>query len=219
MVKRQTRSKTRKVKAAKLGKQIQTIPQLRKAFDHMENVVERLRKSKQPVSDCVSVYRNEWHKTFKRDLSPAEATSYLKFRFGVKGTRAVTRRSRMRGGSVAALAGAPLEYQTGPGVSGVYGNFPTYQTSGFDRYYGSALTASCGKGQSGGSLFDGLFRPMIPGAPVSMAYDTQMAIKGVESKTTSDPVGSGDIRPIPLAQIPPSNINAHIRTIPAGIPR
>jgi hypothetical protein len=207
MVKRQTRSKTRKVKEQKLGKQIQTIPQLRKAFDHMEKVVERLRKSKLPLSDAVSNYRDEWHKTFKRDLSPAEATSYLKFRFG---KRAATRRSRMRGGS--ALAGAPLDYQTGPGVSGVYGNFPTYQTQGFDRYYGSALTANCGK-QTGGSWSDGLFRPIMPGAPVSMAYDVQMSAKGVGPTSSSDPVGPGAMRSMPVAYIPPGNVTPHIRTI------
>lgn len=210
MVKRQTRTKTRKVKSQKLGKQIQTIPQLRKAFDHMEKVVERLRKSKRPLSDAVSEYRDEWHKTFKRDLSPAEATSYLKFRFG---KRATTRRSRMRGGSIAALAGAPLEYQTGPGVSGVYGNFPTYQTSGFDRYYGSALTASCGKGQSGGSWSDGLFRPIMPGAPVSMAYDTMMTAKGHGPTSSSDPVGPGAMRSMPISYIPPGNVASHIRSV------
>lgn len=213
MVKGQSKRKTRKVKASRSVKQIQTIPQLRKAFDHMEKVVDRLRKSKQSLSDLVAMYRDEWRKTFKRDLSPAEATSYLKFRFGVKGTRAITRRSRMRGGSGAALAGAPLEYQTGPGVSGVYGNFPTYQTQGLDRYYGSAITADCAK-QTGGSWSDGLFRPMMPGAPVNMAYDAMMTVKGVGPMSSSDPVGPAPLRTASNLYIPPGNVTPHIRSIP-----
>lgn len=207
MVKRQTRSKTRKLKSTKGAKQIQTIPQLRKAFDHMEKVIERLKKSKGSLSDAVPIYREEWRKTFKRDLSPAEAASYIKFRFGLKG---MTRR-KMRGG--APLSGAPLEYQTGPGASGVYGHFPSYQTAGFDRYYGSALTANCGKGQSGGSWSDGLFRPIMTGTPVNTAYDTMMSVKGAGPTTTSDPVGPGAIRPMPIVQIPASAYS-HIRSVP-----
>jgi hypothetical protein len=216
MVKRQSTRKTRKVRATKARKQIQTIPQLRKAFDHMEKVVERLKKSsKQPLSDAVDVYREEWRKTFKRDLSPAEASSYLKFRLGVKGSRAITRRSRMRGGmAVAPLAGAPLDYQTRPGVDGVYGNFPTHQTAGLDRYYGSAMTASCGKGQAGGAWSDGLFRPLIPGAPVSTAYDAMMSVKGVGPSSSSDPVGLAPTRSMPSLYIPPGNVTPNIRTVP-----
>lgn len=213
MVKRQSKTKTRKIRTPKSAKQIQSIPQLRKAFDHMEKVVERLRKNKNSLSDAVATYREEWRKTFKRELSPAEATSYLKFRFGVKGTRAITRRSRMRGGS--ALAGAPLEYQTAPGVSGVYGNFPTYQTQGFDRYYGSAMTANCGK-QAGGSWTDGLFRPMMPGTPVNTAYDTMMTVKGLGPTSSSDPVGLAPTRSIAVSVIPPANVMAHIRTVPSS---
>ena len=118
--------KTRKVRSS-----ILTIPELRKAFDHMDTVVESLRKvSKQSFSDAVIIYREEWRKTFKRDISPADASAYLKFRFNTKGAK--TRRTKMRGG--APLGGAPLGYSMAPGVQGVYGNFPSYQTQGLDRY-------------------------------------------------------------------------------------
>ena len=84
-----------------------SIPQLRKAFDHMDRVVENLRKTaKHSFSDAVVIYREEWRKTFKRDLSPADAAAYLKFRFGMKSSK--TRRSRTRGGAMAGpLGGAP----------------------------------------------------------------------------------------------------------------
>jgi len=214
---------TRKVrassrKARKAG--ILTIPQLRKAFDHMDKVVESLRKTaKHSFSDAVVIYREEWRKTFKRDLSPADAAAYLKFRFGMKQGKA-TRRSRTRGG---ALAGAPLDYMMRAGTSGVYGQFPTYQTQGLDRYYGSAINADCGKtngfptdgsgaSQAGGSAMDALFRPILNGAPPSGPYVQMMETKGVTPFSSADPVGPAPLRTAPLAYIPPSNAGSHIRT-------
>jgi hypothetical protein len=203
MVKHQ--AKTRKARTtsrskAKVHTSILTIPQLRKAFDHMDSVVEHLRKtSKHSFSDAVAQYREEWRKTFKRDISPADAAAYLKFRFGIKGATRSTRRSRMRGGA-AALAGAPLDYSTRPGVTGVYGNFPTYQSSGLDRFYGNAITAQSGKhtshpldesaaSQKGGGNLTALFRPFVPGATPSSAYINQQEFKGVPSYPTADPTG------------------------------
>ena len=194
---RKTRRATRKDK-----KSVLTIPELRKAFDHMDKVVERLRNTaKHSFSDAVVTYREEWRKTFKRDLSPADAAAYLKFRFGMKAGKAVTRRSKMRGGA-AAVAGAPLDYMTRAGVSGAYGNFPTYQTNGLDRFYSSAINADCGKPngfptdgsraqQAGGGMMDGLFRPLAPSVGASAPYTSMMEFKGVAPYPTADPVGPG----------------------------
>lgn len=198
---RKTRRATKKEK-----KSVLTIPELRKAFDHMDKVVERLRNTaKHSFSDAVVTYREEWRKTFKRDLSPADAAAYLKFRFGMKAGKATTRRSKMRGGaSAAALAGAPLDYTTRAGVSGAYGNFPTYQTNGLDRFYGSAITADCGKPngfptdgsraqQAGGAMLDGLFRPFAPITGAAPPYTTMMEFKGVTPYPTADPVGPAPV--------------------------
>ena len=110
--------KTRKLNT-KSKKSVLTIPQLRKAFDHMDSVVEGLQKTaKHSFSDAVSKYREEWRKTFKRDLSPADAAAYLKFRYGMKSGK--TRRANTRGGAIMGTSGAPLDYQLRAGVSGVY---------------------------------------------------------------------------------------------------
>jgi hypothetical protein len=202
-----------------------TIPQLRKAFDHMDKVVEDLRKTaKHSFSDAVVKYREEWRKTFKHDLAPADAATYLKFRYGLKSGK--TRRSKTRGGGMS-LAGAPLDYQTREGVSGVYGNFPTYQTQGLDRSYMSAITADCGKpngfptdgsaaSQKGGSMFDGLFRPIIPpaGAP-SAAYSMMMTDpgKGTSLYPSSDPAGPAPVVPPAPAFIPKANFDVSIRRL------
>jgi hypothetical protein len=214
--------KTRKLKTASKSKKqgsVLTIPELRKAFDHMDKVVEGLRKvAKHSFSDAVVSYREEWRKTFKRDLTPADAAAYLKFRYGIKSTRSMTRRSKTRGGALP-LGGAPLDYQTRPGVEGVYGNFPTYQTQGLDRFYGSSITASCGKSnefptdgsaasQKGGSLF----RPLVASAPASYAYSGMMEMKGAMPQVTSDPVSAGQIRPMPISYVPPGKVDSYIST-------
>jgi len=108
--------KTRKVSKGQ-KKSILTIPQLRKAFDHMDHVVSKLEKTaKHSFSDAVVQYREEWRKTFKRDLPPADAAAYLKFRYGLKSGSAKTRRNKTRGGSRVGVSGAPLDYQTRPCV-------------------------------------------------------------------------------------------------------
>ena len=198
-----------------------SIPQLRKAFDHMDRVVENLRKTaKHSFSDAVVIYREEWRKTFKRDLSPADAAAYLKFRFGMKSSK--TRRSRTRGGAMAGpLGGAPLDYQMRAGSTGAYGNFPTYQQQGLDRYYASSLSADCGKAngfptdgsgasQAGGAGWDALFRPLYSSAPPSMPYQTMMEAKG-QTFPSPDPVGQPPYRTAPNSYITTANLNSHIR--------
>ena len=220
--------KTRKMKNTS-RKSVLTIPQLRKAFNHMDNVVEDLRKkAKHSFPEAVAIYREEWSKVFKRDLSPADAASYLKFRYGLKSGK--TRKTRMRGGSP--LSGAPLDYQLRPGVSGVYGNFPTYQTQGLDRYYSSAISSDCGKpngfptdgsgaSQAGGGMLDGLFRPLMPAAPhvANSAYTGMMTEpgKGTYLYPSSDPVGQAALRSQPNMYINPSNIHNGIRVLPTDV--
>jgi hypothetical protein len=222
--------KTRKVgKGSK--KAILTIPQLRKAFDHMDKVVSQLEKTaKHSFSDAVVKYREEWHKTFKRDLPPADAAAYLKFRYGLKSGASKTRRHKTRGGSMAGVSGAPLDYQTRAGVSGVYGNFPTYQTQGLDRSYMSAITADCGKpnafptdgsaaSQAGGGLIDGLFRPLVPTAPPSASYAGMMTDpgKGTPLYPSSDPSGPAAFRATPSVGTDSTIAAAHVRTISSDV--
>ena len=219
------KSRTRRARSLKKRSAL-TIPQLRKAFDHMDKVVERLRKTaKHSFSDAVVEYREEWRKTFKHDLSPADAAAYLKFRYGVKSAK--TRRSRTRGGAMP-LGGATLDYQMRPGVTGAYGHFPSYQQEGLDRYYGSAISSDCGKpngfptdgsaaSQAGGAWSDGLFRPLMASAPVTASYVGMMEHKGVQPFPTADPVASVQYRELGRMYVDPGNVDPHVRSNPPDV--
>jgi len=219
-------------KVTRSSKHVLTIPQLRKAFDHMDKVVERLRKTaKHSFSDAVVSYREEWRKTFKRDLPPADAAAYLKFRYGLKAGK--TRRSKTRGGAMAGpLGGAPLDYQLRAGVSGAYGNFPTYQTQGLDRYYSPAINADCGKpngfptdgsaaSQAGGGMFDGFVRSFLvnPTSPPNMLQTSIMTDpgKGTPLYPPTDPVGTAPFRTVPLVFTQPTFANQATRAYGSDI--
>ena len=204
------------------------LKKLRGSFDHMEKFVEHLRpKAKHSFSDAVSAYKAEWHRVFKKEISPADASSYLKFRFGLKGKKGMTRRSQMRGGALP-IGGAPLDYSLRAGVNGVYGQFPTYQQQGLDRYYGSALSADCGKPngfptdgsaatQKGGGMIDGLFRPLLSSSPPNIGYTTMMDMKGAPPYPSSDPTGQPALRATSMSYITNAPMTAWGRTMPTDI--
>jgi hypothetical protein len=103
-----------------------TIPQLRKAFDHIEAYTMGLLQREKDGKKRRSAFQEEWRKVFHRDIDEKAADAYLQFE-SKKNKPGKTR--RMKGG--AALAGAPLDYSTRPGIYGVYGTFPEYISGGF----------------------------------------------------------------------------------------
>ena len=103
-----------------------SIPQLRKAFDHIESYTESLLKREKDVKKRRHAFRDEWMRVFHRSIDDKAADAYLQFE-SKKGKKGKTH--RMKGGSV--LGGAPLDYSTRPGIYGVYGSFPQYIGAGF----------------------------------------------------------------------------------------
>lgn len=122
-----------------------TIPQLRKSFDHIDAWVEsRIRKGKSSVKGLVPAFQAEWKRVFHREVNSKAAEAYL----ALKHKSGSHRTKKQRGGAVAPLAGAPLDYTTRQGVYGVYGNFPQYVSSGltfYNQINQDSLTANCGK--------------------------------------------------------------------------
>jgi len=130
-----------------------TIPELKHTFDALDQGTRDI-LAKEPKEKQTAQFQRLWRSLFHRPVSKEAAEAYLAMKrsppvgfsgpYKRKGKH--TMRHRMRGG--AALAGAPLDYATRPGVYGEYGSFPSYDSSGLDFYNKinqDALTADCGK--------------------------------------------------------------------------
>lgn len=128
---------TRHTRKRKHTEHVQTIPELRRAFEHIEQVGQRI--CQLPTAKAVAEFQKEWKKTFYRDLSKQAAEAYLdhvkKEHSAPSKTTHKTR--RLRGGS--ALVGAPLDYTLRPGINLVDGGVnqnsyavtPAYVDKGF----------------------------------------------------------------------------------------
>lgn len=166
-----------------------TIPQLKQSFDALEAEVAVILKVTNP-KQRVRKFQEVWRKIFGRPVEAAAAEAYLQVK-GRKGTR------KQKGGS--ALAGAPLEFQTRPGVDGVHGSFPPYLTSGLSFYntinqdqlnkgvhldaFDPKVPADMGSNQAGGSTlgdasFLALTRPAESVSPPSVINDIQTTLQG-----------------------------------------
>jgi len=121
------------------------IPELRKAFEHMESwVLDNHTKG-------AAAFQEEWQETFRKPVDRASAEAYMehvlsenqhakKGNHATKGkkSRRQHKRQQQSGGMAAPLAGAPLDYTTRPGLyitpgvnQGSYAQVPAYVQSGF----------------------------------------------------------------------------------------
>jgi hypothetical protein len=107
-----------------------TIPQLRTAFDHIENFTTSLLRKERDAGKRRKAFQEEWMKVFHRAVDEKSADAYLHFES--KKSKHAGKTRKMRGG--AALGGAPLDYSTRPGIYGVYGTFPEYISAGFSTF-------------------------------------------------------------------------------------
>jgi len=125
--------KTRKHTKSTNG--IYSIPELRRAFEHVEQVMDEMIHRKESKADMISHIRKEWQKVFHKTLDKSSADALITHRME---TRHHTR--SMKGGA-SALGGAPVDYVTRPGVylapggiPGSDGGLPTTVGGGFGHY-------------------------------------------------------------------------------------
>lgn len=139
-------------KTRKLKKGVMTIPQLRKAFDHIESFTASLLKETKGVEERRKAFQSEWKKVFHRDVDDKSANAYIEFEEKKVGKKTGTRKHKQKGGlnqrgGSTPLSGAPLDYSTRPGIDGIYGVFPAYVSSGLAFYNDinkEAPLAGCG---------------------------------------------------------------------------
>ena len=104
--------KTRK--HTKSTKGIYSIPELRQAFEHVEQVMNEMIHNKESKENMISHIRKEWQKVFHKTLDKSSADALITHRMG----------SRSMKGGASALAGAPVDYVTRPGVYLDQGSIP-----------------------------------------------------------------------------------------------
>ena len=106
---------------------IMTIPELRRAFEHIETFMDENQHTKK--EDLVRALQKEWKGVFKKSLDHDSAEAYVEYKRAHK---------KQTGGAAAPLAGAPLDYTVRPGLyitpgvnQGSYAQVPAYVDKGF----------------------------------------------------------------------------------------
>ncbi len=151
--------KTRKHQSTKSKRfnGIQTIPELRRSFEHIEKFINEKIRSDIPKDQLVKELRKEWFHVFVKELNKKSAEAFVEQRLNhCKLSRRGTLRKK---GGASPLGGAPVNYSLRPGMylapesipsngssvtsfsdghyplsggeSSVYGNLVKYVDSGF----------------------------------------------------------------------------------------
>ena len=198
-------SKSRKKRTTRRRKATATtIPALKQAFDTLEHEVQVIVKETENPRQRVKKFQEVWKKLFGRPVEAVAAEAYLQIK--MKGHTTRKTRKSQKGGS--AIAGAPLDFQTRPGIDGVYGSFPPYLTSGLSFYntinqdqlnkgiglsaFEPAVPSDMGSNQVGGDLvsnaaFLSTTRPALSMSPPTVLNDMQTAFQGRPLGASPDP--------------------------------
>jgi len=127
-------TKKRTSKKTKSKNHVMTIPQLRKAFEHIETFVELHCKTPKPA--LVKQFKQEWKLTFKKEIDTKEAEAYVEHALEELKRKKPTQRKHS--GGAMALTGAPILADTRPGLyispgvnEGSYAQVPAYIDKGF----------------------------------------------------------------------------------------
>ena len=126
--------KTKKAKKGEHHDGIMTIPELKRAFEHVEEYVELHHTV--PLTKLVPMFQEEWKRTFYREVDRGSAKAYVQH--ALKQLEHKPHKERRHYGGAMALTGAPLDYTTRPGLyitpgvdQGSYAVVPKYIDSGF----------------------------------------------------------------------------------------
>ena len=91
-----------------VAKEIHSIPELRRAFEHVEDAIDEMIRKRESKQDMIAQIRKEWLKVFHKTLDKASADALVSHHMA-------SHHKHMKGGAQA-LAGAPLDYTVRPGV-------------------------------------------------------------------------------------------------------
>lgn len=102
------------LKHAMSSKTVQTIPQLRRLFEEVEDFVDAHIAKRTSKDTIVKEFRKMWKRLFMKEMDKKSADAFIDDRMKSKKILRHTRKQKQGGGAV--LQGAPLDYTTRPGV-------------------------------------------------------------------------------------------------------
>jgi len=103
------------LKYATSSKTVQTIPQLRRLFEEVEDFVDSHIAKRTSKDTMVKEFRKMWKRLFMKEMDKKSADAFIDDRMKSKKILRHTRKQKQGGGG-AVLQGAPLDYTTRPGV-------------------------------------------------------------------------------------------------------
>ena len=175
------------------------LPDLKHSFDNLRKASSEIIRGTKDTKQKIRKFQSAWKALFHRPVEAMAAEAYLRvMERGHKPRHGRTRKAQKGG---AALSGAPLDFQTRPGVDGVHGSFPQYLTGGLSFYNTinqEGMFKGCGiqditpsvpadlgsnKAQGGGGVLSDVYSHMIstpinPTVPPSFLQDAQTAWQG-----------------------------------------
>lgn len=194
MVSKKTRrNKTNKGSKGK-NTSAMTIPELKRAFDKVEAKVQTIRSLSMP--EQVKQFQATWKEVFGRELEKSAAEAYLKVKMSEKVHRMTRKAKKTMKGGAAPIAGAPIDYQTRPGIDGPSFNgavsYPAYLSaglSGYDSFNQFAYKADCGVKDISPTLPAGLGSNKVGGGtiPSSFFQDVASAYSGKQLPSSPAP--------------------------------
>jgi len=199
-------SKSRKKRSTRRKRAIATsIPSLKQSFNRLEHETAMILKDVENPKQRIRKFQGVYREIFGRPVEAIAAEAYLQIK--MKGRNGRKTRKAQKGGS-APIAGAPLDFQTRPGIDGVHGSFPQYMTSGLSFYntinqdqlnkgvglsaFNPAVPNDMGSNQVGGDLvsnaaFLSTTRPALSMSPASVMNDIQTSLQGRPLSASPDP--------------------------------
>lgn len=186
-------------KTRKINDSLMNVPELKNSFDNLRKGTVNIIKTHSKAKERLVHFRKLWMDIFRLPVNAMSADAYIRVVEKSSSKKGgITRKARQKGGA------APLDYQTRPGIDGVHGSFPAYQSAGlafYDTINQQGMFKGCGiensspsipadmgsnKFQAGGGVIgDALFsvtsRPVVPTPVPGLATHLQNTWLGYPS--------------------------------------
>lgn len=189
-----------------------TIPELRRAFEHIESMIHEYHTSGQTKEEMIKQIQKEWMRTFRKELSKASAEKLI-----MDHTASHRKKGTRKRGGAAPLGYAMIDHQTRAGdysyssqggmgdyflkglavgipESGItQGTWPTPDKSMGSNQFIPMKGGRRGVRRQGGALLGALLdaaftRPVGGSSPPSVAFDMQTMMKGQQAGASSNQI-------------------------------